>query len=61
MVGDGVTDLNARAGGAYVVGFGGVTRRQAMADGADYFVTDATLTRALEALLTDEELRDPNE
>lgn len=61
MVGDGVTDLNARAGGAYVVGFGGVTRRQAMADGADYFVTDATLTRTLEALLTDEELRDPNE
>jgi len=58
MVGDGVTDLNARAGGAYVVGFGGVTNRQAMAAGADCFVTDATLTCTLEALLTNAELHD---
>jgi phosphoserine phosphatase len=58
MVGDGVTDLNARGGGAYVVGFGGVTNRQAIAGGADYFVTDATLTCTLEALLTGAELRD---
>lgn len=60
MVGDGVTDLSARAGGAYVVGFGGVARRQAMAEGADYFVADATLTYTLEALLTDAELHDPS-
>ena len=58
MVGDGVTDLNARAGGAYVVGFGGVTHRPVMVEGADHFVADAPLTRTLEALLTDEELHE---
>lgn len=58
MVGDGATDLAARASGAYVIGFGGVARRQAMAEGADYFVADASLIRTLEALLTDAELRE---
>jgi phosphoserine phosphatase len=58
MVGDGVTDLNARAGGAYVVGFGGVTHRPVMVEGSDHFVADAPLTRTLEALLTDEELHE---
>ena len=58
MVGDGVTDLNARAGGAYVVGFGGITHRPVMVEGADHFVADAPLTRTLEALLTDAELHD---
>lgn len=52
IVGDGITDLAARAGGAYVVGFGGVARRQAMADGADYFVAEAPLTHTLKALLS---------
>jgi phosphoserine phosphatase len=58
MVGDGVTDLAARASGAYVIGFGGVTHRQVMAESADYFIADATLARTLEVLLTDAELRD---
>jgi hypothetical protein len=58
MVGDGVTDLSACAGGAYVVGFGGVTHRPVMAEGADCFITDATLTCTLETLLTDAELHD---
>jgi hypothetical protein len=57
MVGDGVTDLNARAGGAFVVGFGGVTRRHVMAEGADCFI-DGMLARTLEVLLTGAELRD---
>ena len=52
IVGDGITDLAARAGGAYVVGFGGVARRQAMADGADYFVAEGPLTHTLKALLS---------
>jgi phosphoserine phosphatase len=52
IVGDGVTDLAARASGAYVVGFGGVARRQAMAEGADYFVAEAPLTHTLKALLS---------
>ena len=43
MVGDGITDLAARAGGAYVIGFGGVARRQAMVEGADSFIADANL------------------
>ncbi len=58
MVGDGVTDLNARAGGAYIVGFGGVSHRHAMAEGADHFIADVALTSTLEALMTDEELHD---
>lgn len=52
IVGDGITDLAARAGGAYVVGFGGVARRQAMANGADYFVAEAPLTHTLKPLLS---------
>ena len=58
IVGDGITDLAARAGGAYVVGFGGVARRQAMADGADYFVAEAPLTHALKALLSPAEFEE---
>ena len=42
MVGDGATDLESRApGGADVfVGYGGVQVRQAVEEGADWFVTD---------------------
>ncbi len=58
MVGDGATDLAARASGAYVIGFGGVARRQVMLEGADHFVAEASLTCTLEALLTDAELRE---
>jgi phosphoserine phosphatase len=59
MVGDGATDLNARAGGAFVIGFGGVTRRQVMAEGADCFI-EGMVARILEVLLTGAELRDAN-
>ena len=55
MVGDGVTDVAARAGGAYIVGFGGVVYREAVAMGADCYVTDAALTATLEPLLSEEE------
>ena len=55
MVGDGVTDVAARAGRAYIVGFGGVVYREAVAMGADCYVTDAALTATLEPLLSDEE------
>ena len=42
MVGDGATDLESRApGGADVfVGYGGVQQREAVMEGADWFVTD---------------------
>jgi phosphoserine phosphatase len=55
MVGDGITDLAARAGGAYVIGFGGVARRQAMVDGADSFIAHANLLCTVDVLLTDAE------
>jgi phosphoserine phosphatase len=57
IVGDGVTDLAARMGGAYVVGFGGVARRRAMAEGADRYVSAGPLTATLKPLLTKSEFR----
>ena len=55
MVGDGVTDLAAREGGAYVIGFGCVASRQAMVEGADTFIAETNLLRTLDVLLTDAE------
>ena len=54
MVGDGVTDLAARAGGAYVVGYGGVVHRDIMLQGADCYIAAPYLTATLPALLTEE-------
>jgi phosphoserine phosphatase len=53
MVGDGVTDLSARAAGAYVVGYGGVVQRDLMRQGADCYVAGPSLTATLSALLTE--------
>ena len=55
MVGDGMTDLAARAGGAYVVGFGGVAYREQVAKGADCYIAGPELTATLEPLLSQEE------
>jgi phosphoserine phosphatase len=55
MVGDGVTDLAARAGGAYVVGYGGVTPRETVLQEADCYISAPSLTATLPALLTEEE------
>ena len=55
MVGDGMTDIAARAGGAYVVGFGGVAYREQVAKGADCYITGPELTATLEQLLSEEE------
>lgn len=55
MVGDGMTDVAARAGGAYVIGFGGVAYREAVAIGADCYVANTELTATLEPLLSEEE------
>lgn len=43
LVGDGVTDVAARAGGAFVAGFGGVVRRDAVVKGADVFIEGPSL------------------
>ncbi|KAG7398833.1 hypothetical protein PHYBOEH_010347 [Phytophthora boehmeriae] len=40
MVGDGVTDLQARPPADMVVGFGGIVSRDVVKEGADLFVTD---------------------
>jgi phosphoserine phosphatase len=56
MVGDGLTDLAARTGGAYVVGYGGVADRKVMLQEADCYVVAPSLTATLPALLTEEEL-----
>jgi hypothetical protein len=55
MVGDGMTDIAARAGGAYVVGFGGVAYREQVAKGADCYIAGPELTATLEQLLSAEE------
>jgi phosphoserine phosphatase len=59
MVGDGVTDLAAREGGAYVVGYGGVTHRNVMLQEADCYISAPVLTATLAALLTEEEKSGP--
>lgn len=59
MVGDGVTDLAAREGGAYVVGFGGVIHRDIMRQEADYYVAALSLTATLPTLLTEEKQSGP--
>lgn len=51
LVGDGVTDLTARKSGVFVVGFGGVTRRKILIEGADVFVEGPELTAVLDTLL----------
>jgi phosphoserine phosphatase len=52
MVGDGVTDLAARAGGAYVVGFGGVINRDVMQQEADCYIEGPSLTATFAVLLS---------
>ncbi len=51
LVGDGVTDVAAKAAGAFVIGYGGVVARDAVRVAADAFVTDAALTAVLPILL----------
>lgn len=51
LVGDGASDLAARELGVFVVGFGGVTRREIMVEGADVFVAGPELTAVLNSLL----------
>lgn len=51
LVGDGVTDLEARDGGAYVVGFGGVVARPKVVSGSDVFVMGPSLAAVLRVLM----------
>jgi phosphoserine phosphatase len=56
LVGDGVTDIRAREGGAYVVGFGGVAVRPAVVAGANVFVRGPSLLATLPAILSPAEV-----
>jgi phosphoserine phosphatase len=51
LVGDGVTDVAARQGGAFVIGFGGVARRPAVIEGADHFIDGPSLEAVADYLL----------
>ena len=56
-VGDGVTDLEMREGGAWVIGFGGVAARPAVRAGADVFIDGPSLTAVLQHVLQPAERR----
>jgi phosphoserine phosphatase len=55
LVGDGVTDLEAAEADVFVIGFGGVVRREAVQKGAHAFVTGPSMLDVLDILLTPEE------
>lgn len=50
LIGDGITDLEAAEAGVYVIGFGGVARREAVVQGASIYVDDPALTPVLNLL-----------
>ncbi len=50
LIGDGITDLEATEAGVYVIGFGGVARREVVVQGASAYVDDPALTPVLELL-----------
>ncbi|MDY0058071.1 MAG: HAD-IB family phosphatase [Methyloversatilis sp.] len=56
MVGDGITDLEAAEAGALVIGFGGVVRREIVANRAPHFIERADLREVVRLLATPEEL-----
>lgn len=51
LVGDGVTDVAASEGGAFVIGFGGVVRRPAVAERANAFIDGPSLDAVADYLL----------
>jgi len=50
LIGDGVTDLEAAEAGVYVIGFGGVARREAVVQGASAYVDGPALSPVLDLL-----------
>ena len=51
LIGDGITDLEATEAGVYVIGFGGVARREVVVQGASAYVDGPALTPVLDFLL----------
>ena len=50
LIGDGITDLEAAEAGVYVIGFGGVARREVVVQGASAYVDGPALTPVLDLL-----------
>lgn len=50
LIGDGITDLEAAEAGVYVIGFGGVARREAVVQGASAYIDGPGLSAALALL-----------
>ncbi len=50
LIGDGITDLEAAQAGVYVIGFGGVARREVVVQGASAYVDGPALRQVLERL-----------
>ena len=50
LVGDGITDIAAKAGGAFVIGFGGVARRPAVVAAASLFIDGPSLIDVARAI-----------
>ena len=44
MIGDGVTDMQAKPPAALFIGFGGVVVREKVRDGADWFISDFSVS-----------------
>jgi phosphoserine phosphatase len=55
LVGDGITDLEVASVGVFVVGFGGVARREAMVRDAHAYVDRPSLLTVLDVVLAPEE------
>lgn len=51
MVGDGKTDLEAKQAGAFMIGFGGVVKRQLVQEQADCYIAEPSLTAILPYVL----------
>lgn len=51
LVGDGITDVAAKEGGAFVIGFGGVVTRAAVAQRANAFIAGPSLDAVADYLL----------
>src|SRR5690606_10082389 len=57
LVGDGITDLEARGGVERFVGFGGVVRRAAVEQGSELYTAEPRLAAVLPFVLTGDEQR----
>lgn len=47
VIGDGITDMEAKRAGAYTIGFGGVVNRKQVRERADVYIADSNLLAVL--------------